>query len=130
MPARRVCAVKFAANRGRKSFLAPVLVTVVGIEMAMGMRMPRAIRMFMLVLMENNFQTSPERVGDPTQGGKARHMIAAFQARDHGLGHAETPRQTSLRLTRVIAKLEQTTSTFSRDHSAAVDRAIALRRLL
>ena len=42
-----------------------MLVTVVGIRVAMRMGMPSSIRMFMLMFVEDDFQAPPECLGDP-----------------------------------------------------------------
>jgi hypothetical protein len=62
---------------------------MVGIEMAMGMRMPRATRMFMLMLVEHDLQAPPEGIRDPAESFYAWDMIAALKARDHGLRHLQ-----------------------------------------
>jgi len=64
-------------------------VTMVGIDMAMGMRMPRAIRMLMLMLVEHNVQTPPEGIRDAAESFYAWDVIAALKARDHGLRHLQ-----------------------------------------
>jgi hypothetical protein len=81
--------------------------TVVGIEMTMGMRMSRAIRMFMLMRVENDLQTPPEGVGDPAKGLYAWDVIAALKARDHGLSHLQALGELLLGLGCVGPKLQQ-----------------------
>jgi hypothetical protein len=75
--------------------------------MAMSMRMPRAIRMFMLMLVEHDLQTPPEGIGNSAEGLYAWDMIAALKTRDHGLGHLQPFRQLFLRLGCVRPKLQQ-----------------------
>jgi hypothetical protein len=71
----------------RFSFFCSVPMTVVGIEMAVGMRMPHAVRVLMLMLVEYDLQTPPEGIGNSAEGFYAWDMVATFKARDHGLGH-------------------------------------------
>jgi hypothetical protein len=41
-----------------------VIVLVFGVVMAMGMRVPCAVSMYVLVLVEDDFEASAKRVGD------------------------------------------------------------------
>ena len=74
--------------------------------MAMGVRVAGSVRMLVFVLVEDDFQTPAERIGNAAQGGEARNMIAAFETRDHGLGHPKPLRQLLLRLAGVSPKLK------------------------
>jgi hypothetical protein len=56
-----------------------VPVAMLGIEMAMGMRMPPAIRMFMLMLVKHDFQTPPEGIGDSAESFYTWDMITALK---------------------------------------------------
>ena len=98
---------------------------MIGIVVAMRVGMAGTVRVYVFMLVEDNLQPAPERIGDAAQGREAWDMIAALQARDHRLGHAEPIRQPSLCLTRLSPKLEQATSTFSGDHGAIVCLALA-----
>jgi len=69
--------------------------------------MPRAIRMFMLMLVEHDLQTPPVGIGNSAEGLYAWDMITALQARDHGLGHLQAFRQLFLSLGCVRPKLQQ-----------------------
>jgi hypothetical protein len=83
----KAAGVPHSGNSGPKSHFLSVPMTVVGIEMAVGMRMPRAIRVLMLMLVEYDLQTPPEGVGNSAEGFYAWDMVATFKARDHGLRH-------------------------------------------
>jgi hypothetical protein len=95
------------------------------IVMVVRMRMAGAIGVLVLMLVELDLQAPPECLGDPAQGREAWDMIAALQARDHRLGHAESIRQPSLCLARLSPKLEQAARTFGGDHGAVVCPAFA-----
>jgi hypothetical protein len=84
-----------------------VIVLVLGVAMAMGMDVPGAISMNVFVLMEDDFEVPAEDVGDTTERLQARDMIAAFQTRNHRLGHPEPSRQLLLRLSGTSTQLQQ-----------------------
>lgn len=86
---------------------APMRMPVIGIEMAVRVRMAGAVGVAVLMLVKNDFEPPGEGVGDPAQGLEARHVIAALQARDHRLGHGEPLRQRSLRLAGAAAQLQE-----------------------
>ena len=54
-------------------------VLMIGIVMAVRMRVARPVGMHMFVVVEDDFQTTPKGVGDAAKGGEARDMIAAFE---------------------------------------------------
>jgi hypothetical protein len=64
-----------------------VIVLMIEIMMAVGVRVAGSVRVLVFVLVEDDFQAPAERIGDAAQGGEARDMIAALETRDHGLGH-------------------------------------------
>jgi hypothetical protein len=97
-----------------------VIVLMIGIMMAMGVRVAGSVRVLVFVLVKDDLQASAKRIGDAAQRGEARDMIAALQARDHGLGHLKPLRQLLLRLAGVRPKLEQTVSTLGSDQRAVV----------
>ena len=75
--------------------------------MAMGMRVPRAVSMYVFVLVKDDFEAPAERVGDTAERSQAGDMIAAFQTRNHRLGHSETGRQLLLGLAGISTQLQQ-----------------------
>src|SRR5438477_6172086 len=93
---------------------------VIGISMAVRMRMAGAVGVHMFVLVEHDFELAPERLGDAAQGLEARHVVAAFEARDHRLGHAEPRRQLLLRLAGLAAQLQQFGGALPRNRRAVV----------
>jgi len=102
-----------------------MIVPVIGIVVNMRMRMAGAVGVLVLMLVEFDPKATTECAGDPAQGCEARYMIASLQARDHRFGHSEALRQRPLRLARVGAKLDETASTFARDHGTVVHDAPA-----
>ena len=75
--------------------------------MAIGMCVPRAVSMYVFVLVEDDFEVPVERVGDTAECFQAGNMIAAFQTRNHRLGHSETGRQLLLGLAGMSTQLQQ-----------------------
>jgi hypothetical protein len=88
---------------------------MIWIVVAMRVRVEGSVRVPMLVLVENDLQTSAERIGDAAQGSEARDMIAPLQTRDHGLGHRKPLRQLLLRLAGLRPELQQSVGALSRD---------------
>jgi hypothetical protein len=84
-----------------------MLMPVGGIEVAMRVGVPRTVLVHMLVLVEYDLQAPPKCIGDAAQGLYARDVIATFEARDHGLRHAQPLGKLLLGLARVSAKLQQ-----------------------
>jgi hypothetical protein len=82
-------------------------VPVLGVAMAVRMRMPRPIGMDVFVLVEDDLEMPVEGVSDPAERSQARHMVATFQSRDHGFGHAQPRGELLLRLARAAAQLEE-----------------------
>ena len=80
---------------------------VLGVVMAMGMHVPCAVSVYVFVLVEDDFEVPAERVGDTAERFQAWDMIAAFQTRNHRLGHPEPSRQLLLRLTGMGTQLQQ-----------------------
>jgi hypothetical protein len=68
-------------------FFASAIVLVLGVVMAMMMYVPGAVSMPVFVLVEDDFEMPAERVGDTAERFQAGDMIAAFQTRNHRLGH-------------------------------------------
>src|SRR5260221_12799267 len=97
---------------------------VIGVMMPMRVRMPGAVRVLVLMLVEDDLQASAERVRDPTQRAEARDMIAALKARDHRLGHSEPFRQLLLRLAGIGAKVEKAMGALGGDRGTVVQRAL------
>jgi len=97
-----------------------MVVLMVDVVMAMGVRMTGAVGMLMFVFVEHDLQPSAECLGDPAEGGKARDVIAALQARDHGLGHLETRSQPLLRFAGMSAELDQPPRALGSDRRAVV----------
>jgi hypothetical protein len=101
--------------------LVSVIVLMIRIIVAVGVRVAGSIRVYVLVLVEDDFQPPAEGIGDAAQSGEARDVIAALKARDHGLGHGKPLRELLLRFTSVGAKLEQTVSASGGNGGAVVD---------
>ena len=97
-----------------------MIVLMIGIMMAVRVRVAGSVRVLVFMLVEHDLQAPAERVGDAAQGGEARDMIAAFKARDHGLGHVQPLRQLLLRLGSVRPKLEQTMGALRGNRCAVV----------
>ena len=75
--------------------------------MAVRMHVSCAVSMYVFVLVEDDFEMPIKSVGDTTKRLQAGNMIAAFQTRNHGLGHSELSRQLLLRLAGMSAQLQQ-----------------------
>jgi hypothetical protein len=99
-----------------------MIVLMVGIMMAMRMRVAGSVSVLVFVLVEYDLQAPAKRIGDAAQSGEARDMIAALQARDHGLRHLKPLGQLLLRLAGVRPKLEQTVGALGSDQRAIVER--------
>jgi hypothetical protein len=84
-----------------------VIVLVLGVVMTMGMHVPCAVSMHVFVLVEHDFEMLTKRVGDTAERLQAGDMIAAFQTRNHRLGHPEPSRQLLLRLASMGPQLQQ-----------------------
>jgi len=97
-----------------------MIVLMIGIVMTVRVRVAGSVRVLVFMLVEDYLQAPAERVGDAAQGGEARDMIAALQARDHGLGHGQPLRQLLLRIASVRPKLEQTMGALGGDQRAVV----------
>jgi hypothetical protein len=69
-----------------------MFVLVIGIMMAVGVRVTGSVHVLVFVLVEDDLQAPAERIGDAAQGGETRDVIAAFETRDHGFGHLKPPR--------------------------------------
>jgi len=59
------------------------------------------------LLVEDDFEVPAECVGDTAERFQAWDMIAAFQTRNHRLGHPELSRQLLLRLAGMGPQLQQ-----------------------
>ena len=97
-----------------------MIVLMIGIMMAVGVRVAGSVRVLMFMLVEDDLQAPAERIGDAAQGGEARDMIAAFETRDHGLGHLKPLRQLLLRLAGVCPKVKQSVRALGGDQRAVV----------
>jgi hypothetical protein len=97
-----------------------VIVLVLRIVMAMGMCVSRAISMHVFVLVEHDFEVSAECVGDTAERLQAWDMIAAFQTRNHRLGHPEPSRQLLLRLSTLDSQLQQLARTLRSKRGAVI----------
>ena len=95
-------------------------VPVRGIVMAVRMRMPGAIGVSVLVLVEDDLEVPAECVGDAAQRLQAWHMIATLKAGDHRFGHAQPFSQLPLRLAGAGAQLEQLARAFRGERGAVV----------
>jgi hypothetical protein len=82
-----------------------VVVLMVAVVMAMGVRMTGAVGMLMFVLVEHDLQPSAERVGDSAERGEAWDVFTMLQARDHRFCHPESQRQLLLRFAGISAEL-------------------------
>ena len=80
---------------------------VFAVVMVVGMHVPCAVNMYVFVLVEDDFEVPAEGVGDTAERLQARDMIAAFQTRNHRLGHPEPSRQLLLRLAGNSPQLQQ-----------------------
>ena len=80
---------------------------MLGVVMAMGMHVPCAVSMYVFVLVEDDFEVPVKRVGNTAECFQARDMIAAFQTRNHRLGHSEPSRQLLLRRAGMSTQLQQ-----------------------
>src|ERR1700730_4898037 len=97
-----------------------MIVLVLRIVMTMGVHVPCAVGMRVLMLMEDDHEMSSEAVGDAAERLETRNVIAAFQTRDHRLGHAQPCCQLPLRLAGVGTQLEQLARTLRRQRGAVV----------
>jgi hypothetical protein len=86
-----------------------MIVLVFRVVMAMRMDMPCAVSVYVFVLVEDDFEVPIKRVGDTAECFQAGDMIAAFQTRNHRLGHSELSRQLLLRLAGMSTQLQQLT---------------------
>jgi len=97
-----------------------VIVLVLWVVMAMGMDVPCAVSMHVFVLVEDDFEVPAEGVGDTAERLQARDMIAAFQTRNHRLGHPEPSRQLLLRLSGNSTQLQQLPRTLRGKRGAVI----------
>jgi hypothetical protein len=93
---------------------------VIGIKMAVRVRMAGAAGVTVLMLVKDDLEAPAKGVGDAAQGLQARNVIAAFEARDHRLGHAQPLRQLLLGLASAGAKLQQFLGALGGDRCAVV----------
>jgi hypothetical protein len=100
------------------------MMLMIGIVVAVRVGVPGAIRMHMLMFMEQDLQPAFKRIGDAAQGGEARHVIAALQARDHGFSHRQPLRELLLRLAGAGSKREQVMGALRGDGGAVVERPL------
>jgi hypothetical protein len=102
-----------------------VIVLMVGIVMAVWVRVAGSVRVLVFVLVEYDLQAPAERISDAAQRLLAWNMIAAFEARDHGFCHPKSLRQLLLSLACMSAKLEQAVSALGGDCDAVIRQALS-----
>ena len=98
---------------------------MVGIVMAVWVRVAGSVRVLVFVLVEYDLQAPAERISDAAQRLQAWNMIAAFEARDHGFCHPKSLRQLLLSLACMSAKLEQAVSALGGDCDAVIRQALS-----
>lgn len=81
--------------------------TMVGVVMAVRVRVARAVRVQMFVLVEHNVQMAPKRIGDAAQSLEAGYVLPALEARDHRFRHAKPLRQLLLRFAGTGTQIKQ-----------------------
>ena len=79
------------------------------------MGVARAVRVNMFMFVKRDFEFSAKCVGYAAKGLEARNMCAAFQSRNHRLGHAKPLCDLGLGLTIMLAETEQYPSALGRD---------------
>lgn len=84
-----------------------VLVAMAGVRVTMRMRVSCPVLMDVFMFVKDNFQASPEGVGDPAQSREARHMIASLKAGDHRLGHPHALGELLLCLAGMFAQFKK-----------------------
>lgn len=82
-------------------------VPVIGIKVVMGVGMTGSVSMSMFVLVKSDFQFPVESIGYTAQRFEAGNMGAAFQSRNHGLGHTKPLGDLRLGFTGMSAKAQQ-----------------------
>ena len=103
----------------------PVVVDSAATGMAVHVGMPSAVGVLVLVLVKHNLELPAERLGDAAQGLEAWHVVAAFEPRNHRLGHPEPGRELLLRLTGTAAQFEQLAGALPGNRRAVVDRRLS-----
>ena len=98
---------------------------MVGIVMAVWVRVAGSVRVLVFVLVEYDLQAPAERISDAAQRLQAWNMIAAFEARDHGFCHPKSLRQLLLSLACMSAKLKQAVSALGGDCDAVIRQALS-----
>src|ERR1700682_4888062 len=98
---------------------------MVGIVMAVWVRVAGSVRVLVFVLVEYDLQAPAERISDAAQRLQAWNMIAAFEARDHGFCHPKSLRQLLLSLACMSAKLEQAVSALGGDCDTVIRQALS-----
>ena len=99
--------------------------TMVGVVMAVRVRVARAVRVQMLVLVEDHMQMASESISNPAQRFEAGYVLPALEARDHRFRHAKPLRQLLLRFAGAGAEIEQALGTVGRNIGAVVARNTA-----
>lgn len=95
---------------------------MIGIFVAVRVRMAGSVRVDVFVLVEDYFQPASKGIGDAAERGEARNVISPLQARDHGLGHRKPLGELFLRLAGEGAQFAQAMSALSGDGGAVVER--------
>ena len=98
---------------------------MIGIMVAVRMRMAGPIRVHVLVFVEDDLQATSERIRDAAKSGETGNMIAALKARDHRFRHREPLRELLLRLAGMGAEFEQPVSTLGRKRGAVIDHGLS-----
>lgn len=84
-----------------------MVVRMLRVVMAMGVHVPCAVGMRVFMFMEDDRKVPSKGVGDATEGFEARDVNAAFETRDHRLGHPQPRCQLLLRLAGSGTQFEQ-----------------------
>jgi hypothetical protein len=95
-------------------------VPVVRIKVVMGVGMTGSVSMRMFMLVKRDFQFSVESIRYPAKRFEAGNMGAAFQPRNHGLGHAKPLGDLRLGFAGMFAKAQQHARTLCRNDISIV----------
>jgi hypothetical protein len=93
---------------------------VIRIMVVMGVGMTGSVCMRMFMLVKSDFQFPVESIGYAAQRFEARNMGAAFQSRNHGLGHAKPLGDLRLGFAGMFAKAQQHARTLCRNDISIV----------
>jgi hypothetical protein len=90
--------------RQQHRLIGSVIVQMFGIVVTVHVLVHDTVGVAVLVFVKRDFKTATEAVGDAAERGDARYVLAAFEPRDHGLGHREPMRELPLRFAGLHAK--------------------------